>query len=127
MICNNVLAHVPNLNDFIAGLKLLLKPKGIITLEFPSLCKLIENNQFDTIYHEHLRYYSLESLKYLFNKYGMKIIHAKKINTHGGSIRVYATKKNKLKVNKSVANILNLEKNFLHWKTFEKFKKKVVQ
>ena len=74
-----------------------------------------------------LRYYSLQSLKYLFKKYGIKIIYAKKINTHGGSIRVYATKNNKFKVNKNVQKILDYEKNFLKWKTFKKFKKNIVE
>ena len=86
----------------------------------------MKTNNYDTIYHEHLRYYSLTSLKYLFNKYNMEIIHAKKINTHGGSIRVYAAKKGKFKINKSVRKILKLEKKFLNWNTFNNFKKNVV-
>ena len=87
----------------------------------------MKTNNYDTIYHEHLRYYSLTSLKYLFNKYNMEIIHAKKINTHGGSIRVYAARKNKFKINSSVKKILKFEKNYLNWKTFERFRKKVVK
>ena len=87
----------------------------------------MKTNNYDTIYHEHLRYYSLTSLKYLFNKYNMEIIHAKKINTHGGSIRVYAARKNKFKINSSVKKILKFEKNYLNWKTFEEFRKKVVK
>ena len=91
------------------------------------LVSLIRTNQYDTIYHEHLRYYSLSSLKYLFDRYGLRIIHAKKIGTHGGSIRVYATKNKKFKTNKSVNKILNLEKKYLNWKTFNNFRKNVVK
>jgi len=123
----NVFAHIENVDLLMKNLLKILDKNGVFISESHYLVSLIKTNQYDTIYHEHLRYYSLESLKYLFNKYGMKIIHAKKINTHGGSIRVYATKQNKFKVNKSVTKILNFERNFLHWKTFKKFKKNVVQ
>ena len=123
----NVFAHMENVDLLMKNLLKILDKNGVFISESHYLVSLIKTNQYDTIYHEHLRYYSLESLKYLFNKYGMKIIHAKKINTHGGSIRVYATKQNKFKVNKSVTKILNFERNFLHWKTFKKFKKNVVQ
>jgi len=123
----NVFAHIENVDQLMKNLLRILDKNGVFISESHYLVSLIKTNQYDTIYHEHLRYYSLESLKYLFNKYGMKIIHAKKIDTHGGSIRVYAVKKNKFKVNKSVTKILNFEKNFLNWKTFKKFKKNVVK
>jgi SAM-dependent methyltransferase len=89
LICNNVLAHVPNLNDFIAGLKLLLKPEGVITLEFPSLSKLIEHNQFDTIYHEHFSYFSYLTVEKIFSHHGLTLFDIDELNTHGGSFRIY--------------------------------------
>ena len=122
----NVFAHIENVNLLMKNLLRILKDDGVFISESHYLVSLIKTNQYDTIYHEHLRYYSLTSLKYLFNKYDMEIIHAKKINTHGGSIRVYAAKKKKFKINNSVRKILNYEKNFLNWKTFNNFKRKVV-
>ena len=103
-----------------------LKDDGVFISESHYLVSLIKTNQYDTIYHEHLRYYSLRSLQFLFKKYGMEIIYAKKINTHGGSIRVYAAKKNKFKINKKVTKILNYERKFINWKMFNEFKKNVV-
>ena len=105
----------------------ILDKDGIFLSESHYLVSLIKTVQYDTIYHEHLRYYSLKSLNYLFKKYNLEIIHAKKINTHGGSIRVYAARKNKFKINSSVKKILKFEKNYLNWKTFEEFRKKVVK
>ncbi|GBF32290.1 hypothetical protein DCCM_0484 [Desulfocucumis palustris] len=89
IVGNNVLAHVPNLNDFIKGLKFLLKPKGIITLEFPHLMRLIEGIQFDTIYHEHFSYFSLLTLEKVFDKYGLTVFDVEELSTHGGSLRIY--------------------------------------
>ena len=122
----NVFAHIENVNSLMKNLLRVLKEDGIFISESHYLVSLIKTNQYDTIYHEHLRYYSLTSLKYLFKKYGMEIIHAKKISTHGGSIRVYAALKNRFKIKKSVKKILNYEKKFLNWKTFNNFKNKVV-
>ena len=122
----NVFAHIDNVNFLMKNLLRILKKDGVFISESHYLVSLIQTNQYDTIYHEHLRYYSLTSLKYLFEKYGIEIIHAKKINTHGGSIRVYAARKNKFRINKSVSKILNYEKSFLNWKTFINFKKNVV-
>ena len=122
----NVFAHIDDVNSLMKNVLRILEKDGIFISESHYLVSLIQTNQYDTIYHEHLRYYSLTSLKYLFNKYGIEIIHAKKINTHGGSIRVYAANKNKFKVNKSVSKILNYEKSFLNWKTFANFRKNVV-
>ena len=122
----NVFAHIENVNALMKNLLKVLRNDGVFISESHYLVSLIKTNQYDTIYHEHLRYYSLTSLKYLFKKYGMEIIHAKKISTHGGSIRVYAARKNKFKINKSVSKILNFEKNFLNWRTFNNFKKNVV-
>jgi len=122
----NVFAHIEDVNSLMKNLLKVLIDDGVFISESHYLVSLIKTNQYDTIYHEHLRYYSLTSLKYLFEKYGMEIIHAKKISTHGGSIRVYAARKKRFKINKSVKQILNFEKKFLNLKTFNKFKKNVV-
>ena len=89
IIGNNVYAHVPNINDFTKGVKKILKTNGIITLEFPHLLLLVKNSLFDTIYHEHFSYLSLNTVDLIFKKYGLRVFDVKKINTHGGSLRVY--------------------------------------
>jgi hypothetical protein len=89
VIGNNVLAQVPDLNDFTAGLANLLAPQGVITLEFPHLERLIEENQFDTIYHEHFSYFSLVTVDRLARKHGLRIFDVEQLTTHGGSLRVY--------------------------------------
>jgi len=89
IVGNNVLAQVPDLNDFAAGMRRLLKPEGIITLEFPHLERLIAENQFDTIYHEHFSYFSFTTIERLAARYGLKLIDVEKLPTHGGSLRVY--------------------------------------
>lgn len=89
LLGNNVLAHVPDINDFVQGLKLVLKPKGIITLEFPHLLQLILQNQFDTIYHEHFSYLSLIALESIFKRYNLELFDAEELSTHGGSLRIY--------------------------------------
>lgn len=86
---NNVLAQVPDLNDFTAGMVRLLKPQGVITLEFPHLVTLMQQNQFDTIYHEHFSYFSLSTIDRLAKRHGAKLIDVEEIPTHGGSLRVY--------------------------------------
>ncbi len=86
----NVLAHVPDLNDFVAGLKLLLKDDGVITFEFPHLMRLIEENQFDTIYQEHYCYFSLLAIQQVFRFHGLTIFDVDTLATHGGSLRIYA-------------------------------------
>jgi 2-polyprenyl-3-methyl-5-hydroxy-6-metoxy-1,4-benzoquinol methylase len=90
IIGNNVLAHNPNLNDFVEGLRIALKPQGVITMEFPHLLQLIANNQFDTIYQEHYSYLSLHSVRYLFNAHQLEIFDVDELSTHGGSLRIYA-------------------------------------
>ena len=87
---NNVLAHVPDLNDFVAGMKILLKPDGVITMEFPHLLRLMEHNQFDTIYHEHFSYFSLMTADKVFTAHGLVLFDVEELPTHGGSIRIYA-------------------------------------
>jgi len=89
IIGNNVLAQVPDLNDFTAGIALLLAPTGVVTLEFPHLERLIAENQFDTIYHEHFSYFSLITIDRLAKQHGLKLIDVDQIQTHGGSLRVY--------------------------------------
>jgi SAM-dependent methyltransferase len=90
LIANNVLAHVPDLNDFVSGLRILLKPQGIITIEFPHLMKLLERTQFDTIYHEHFSYFSFTTVETIFEHHGLVLFDVEELTTHGGSIRVYA-------------------------------------
>lgn len=90
LLGNNVLAQVPDLNGFIKGMKILLKPKGIITMEFPHLMRLIEGNQFDTIYHEHFSYFSFISVEKIFAALGLTLFDVEELPTHGGSLRIYA-------------------------------------
>jgi SAM-dependent methyltransferase len=89
---NNVLAQVPDLNDFVEGLKILLKPDGVLTLEFPHLLRLIEHNEFDTIYHEHFSYFSLLTTVRILEAHGLKVFDVEELSTHGGSLRVYASR-----------------------------------
>jgi hypothetical protein len=90
IVGNNVLAHVPDLNGFVSGLKILLAPTGVITLEFPHLMRLMEENQFDTIYHEHFSYFSLITIRRLFARHGLAVFDVDELPTHGGSLRIYA-------------------------------------
>ena len=89
IIGNNVLAQVPDLNDFVAGMAILLKPEGVITLEFPHLERLMSENQFDTIYHEHFSYFSGLTIAHMAARHGLKMIDVETLETHGGSLRVY--------------------------------------
>lgn len=90
IVGNNVLAHVPQLNDFVAGIAALLKPTGTVTIEFPHLLKLIEHVEFDTIYHEHFSYISLHAIERVFARHDLRIHEAEELPTHGGSLRIYA-------------------------------------
>jgi hypothetical protein len=87
---NNVLAHVPDINDFVAGFTVLLKPNGVATFEFPHLIRLMAENQFDTIYHEHFSYLSLTAVKRIFTANGLTVFDVEEYPTHGGSLRVFA-------------------------------------
>jgi len=104
VVANNVLAHVPAPHDFVRGLRVLLKPEGVLTVEFPHLMRMIEENQFDTIYHEHLCYFSFFVARRLLETNGLVVFDVERINTHGGSLRIYAGlpeswgKKKKLRV-----------------------------
>lgn len=89
LLGNNVLAHVPNLNDFIKGMKMILKKNGIITMEFPHLLQLIRENQFDTIYHEHFSYFSFLTVQKIFSSHGLTVFDVEEIPTHGGSLRIF--------------------------------------
>jgi SAM-dependent methyltransferase len=91
LVGNNVLAHVPNLNDFIRGMSLILRPRGVITMEFPHLLKLVEKSEFDTIYHEHFSYFSLITVEQAFARHGLRIFDVEELSTHGGSLRIYVT------------------------------------
>lgn len=111
LLGNNVLAHVPDINDFVGGMKLLLKETGVITMEFPHLYQLVKNNQFDTIYHEHFSYLSLNTVKNIFEAQGLELFDVEEVSTHGGSLRIYAKHfedKSKL-ISDNVDNILKKE------------------
>lgn len=115
---NNVLAHVPDINDFVRGLKIALKPDGTITMEFPHLLNLIKYNQFDTIYHEHFSYLSLFAVERIFREHGLKIYDVEELSTHGGSLRIFAchsgrsisvsTNVEKLLLKESIENLDNM-------------------
>lgn len=91
LLGNNVLAHVPDLNDFVRGMKRLLKPSGLITMEFPHLLRLMAENQFDTIYHEHFSYFSFLTVSRVFESHGLRMFDVQQLPTHGGSLRIFAT------------------------------------
>ena len=123
----NVFAHIENIHAIVENILLLLDDQGVFISESHYLMSLLETLQYDTIYHEHLRYYSLHSLQYLLAAHGLEVIHAKRIPTHGGSIRVYAARVGQYSVRKSVSDILNQEKDVgLNVKQFEEFKDRVV-
>ena len=114
LLGNNVLAHVPDINDFVAGLTILLKQDGVITFEFPHLLQLIEKNQFDTIYHEHFSYLSLVAVKPIFEHHELEIFDVEEVTTHGGSLRIFAKHKNDHTkgITYNVANMLDKEIKF---------------
>jgi C-methyltransferase C-terminal domain/Putative zinc binding domain/Methyltransferase domain len=111
LLGNNVLAHVPDIMDFVAGMKIILADEGVITMEFPHLMQLVDNNQFDTIYHEHFSYLSFYTVKQIFESQGLEMFDVEELPTHGGSLRIYAkhaadaTKE----ISANVAAILNKE------------------
>lgn len=122
----NVFAHIDNINSVVKAILKTLKTDGVFISESHYLLPLIQTLQYDTIYHEHLRYYSLESLNFLFKKHNLEIIDTKEIPTHGGSIRVYAARKGIYKISNNVKKQFNKEKKYLNKKSFLNFKKKVV-
>jgi 2-polyprenyl-3-methyl-5-hydroxy-6-metoxy-1,4-benzoquinol methylase len=114
LIGNNVLAHVPNLNEFIASLKIVLKSNGIITLEFPSLLQLIDQNQFDTIYHEHFSYFSCLTIEKILTHHGLNLFDVEELRTHGGSFRIYIRHQGNSanNISENVSRIKLMEKNY---------------
>jgi hypothetical protein len=112
LIGNNVLAHVPDIHDFVEGLKLALNEKGVVTMEFPHLLRLVEDCQFDTIYHEHYSYLSFTTVQKVFEAHGMEMFDVQEMHTHGGSLRIFAKHKNDStkKITSNVAAMLEKEK-----------------
>ncbi len=113
LIGNNVLAQIPDVNDFVSGLKTVLKPNGVITVEFPHLMRLMDENQFDTIYHEHFSYFSFITVEKIFTAHGLTIFDVDELPTHGGSLRIYArhTEDTSKAINRSVSDLKMREKD----------------
>jgi len=113
LLGNNVLAHVPDIVDFVGGMKIILRETGVITMEFPHLMQLVENNQFDTVYHEHFSYLSFHTVKQIFESQGLELFDVEEIPTHGGSLRIYAKhKEDKTKeISTNVAALLKKEED----------------
>lgn len=114
LLGNNVLAHVPDIVDFVKGMKIILKSNGVITMEFPHLLQLMENNQFDTIYHEHFSYLSFLAVKRIFEAQGLSIFDVEEIPTHGGSLRIFAchTEEASKRMSENVGNMLLKEEEY---------------
>ena len=106
VVANNVLAHVPDINDFVAGIAQLLKPKGYASIEFPHLLQLLEGNQFDTIYHEHYSYLSLRVVQRVAATAGLEVVDVQQLPTHGGSLRVWLAHLGASEINSSVEEVL---------------------
>ncbi|SFP93839.1 class I SAM-dependent methyltransferase [Parafilimonas terrae] len=130
LLGNNVLAHVPDINDFVAGMKIILKPQGVITMEFPHLMQLVGNNQFDTIYHEHFSYLSFHTVKQIFEAHGLEMFDVDEIPTHGGSLRIYAKHKedNSKPISDNVSVLLKKEadKSMLDINYYNDFQQKAL-
>lgn len=128
---NNVLAHVPDINDFVNGMKIGLNEGGVITMEFPHLLNLMNDCQFDTIYHEHFSYLSFTTVKTIFNKYGLELFDVEEIPTHGGSLRIFAkhTEDISKPISKNVAALLNKEneKGISNIDTYRDFQERIDQ
>jgi ubiquinone/menaquinone biosynthesis C-methylase UbiE len=129
LIGNNVLAHVPDINDFIGGLKILLKAGGILTMEFPHLLQLMRNNEFDTIYHEHFSYLSFTTVETMFARHGLTLFDVEELPTHGGSLRIFARRAsaNTPPVSERINAMKKKEIEFglTHVQTYEKFGEQV--
>lgn len=130
MVANNVLAHVPDIHDFVEGFKILLKPEGVATFEFPHLMKMLEETQFDTIYHEHFSYLSLGIVKKAFGLHGLRVFDVEELTTHGGSLRVYVTHEESKKHTQcnSVVEMLGRENEsgLGNIKTYQEFARRVI-
>ena len=131
VIGNNVLAHVPDLRDFIWGLKTIMNTKGILTMEFPHLLKLIEGCQFDTIYHEHFYYYSFMTIQKIFAHFGLTVFDVEELTTHGGSLRIYVRHSESAvpEISDAVDNLLKKEKaaHLDRMDTYQAFNKQIQQ
>ncbi len=131
LLGNNVLAHVPDIVDFVAGMKIILADTGVITMEFPHLVQLIDNNQFDTIYHEHFSYLSFTTVKKIFESQDLVLFDVDEISTHGGSLRIYAKHKDDLskEVSASVEILLKKEqaKGISDLRYYENFQQKALE
>lgn len=131
LIGNNVLAHIPDLNDFVIAMKSVLNPHGVITMEFPHLLRLIEENQFDTIYHEHCSYFSLLTIKKIFYYHGLEIFDVDLLTTHGGSLRIYAKHQedSTKKIEDQLLQVLELEekKGLMRLETYTTFENRVTK
>lgn len=130
IIGNNVLAHVPALNDFVSGVKHLLKPEGVATFEFPHLQRLMDENQFDTIYHEHFSYFSFLTIDRLAKNHGLKLIDVEELPTHGGSLRIYlAHEDSSYEVAPQVTRLLERERQagFERLETYTSFGQQVIR
>ncbi len=130
LLGNNVLAHVPDLVDFVTGMKILLADSGVITMEFPHLMQLVDNNQFDTIYHEHFSYLSFYTVKRIFESAGLELFDVEELRTHGGSLRIYAKHQedSTKKVEPAIENLLKKEeqKGMLNLDYYSGFQKKAL-
>jgi hypothetical protein len=122
----NVFAHIENIHEIVECVLKLLNDGGLFVTESHYLASLVETLQYDTIYHEHLRYYSLRSLQYLLNMHGLEVVHAARIPTHGGSVRVYAARKGKFPVRDSVASLLDLERDKLTPEALGNFRRQMM-
>jgi SAM-dependent methyltransferase len=120
LIANNVLAHVPDLHGFVEGLRIALAPRGTITIEVPHLLRLLEGRQFDTIYHEHLSYFSLRVIRDLFARHGLTVTDVEELSTHGGSLRVYAQHEG-ADASPSVEELLRREPALQDLETYRRF------
>lgn len=131
LLGNNVLAHVPDIVDFVSGMKILLKEDGVITMEFPHLMQLVDNNQFDTIYHEHFSYLSFYTVKQIFESCGLILFDVEEIPTHGGSLRIYAKHKEDTgkEISQNVSDLMNKEmKKGMHNPAYyQNFQQKALQ
>lgn len=131
LLGNNVLAHVPDIVDFVRGMKIILAEKGVITMEFPHLMQLVDNNQFDTIYHEHFSYLSLHTVKQIFESEELEVFDVEELQTHGGSLRIYARHKSdhSKPVTAAVATLLQKEsdKGMTRIAYYQHFQEKALQ
>jgi len=131
LLGNNVLAHVPDIIDFVGGMKIILKDTGVITMEFPHLMQLVDNNQFDTIYHEHFSYLSFYTVKQIFESQGLQMFDVEEIPTHGGSLRIYAKHQDDITktVSENVAALLKkeLDKGLASLAYYDNFQQKALK